>query len=72
MKQQVIHASRVVSGGLVVAALAFGVSQAMAAPKPDLASARICDPGRCEEECVANGALWGTCTSRMICECYYP
>lgn len=49
--------------------LAFGASQAFAAPSA--AGARLaCDDFTCDEMCIANGYSAGMCNYKGLCRCY--
>ncbi len=62
-------------GGLVVAALGFGASQAVAEPVPAAENERCTSEthSMCRENCIAEGSEGGRCIVQWgvtMCECY--
>lgn len=66
---------RIVFGTLVVGALGFGASQAVAEPVPAAATERCTSEmhSDCRGNCIAEGYLGGRCIVQWgvtMCECY--
>jgi hypothetical protein len=69
--------TRGIRGGLfgagVMAVLAFGGTQAAAAPSSAGAGdeARACNPTGCNASCRAQGGISGRCTDAGLCACFF-
>ena len=67
MKRSIQLLSRSLYAAALLGALAFGATEALAAPAQDLASKRpICDPVECNNRCGG----YGICDSHWGCLCW--
>ncbi|HEY0015684.1 MAG TPA: hypothetical protein VGC13_05175 [Longimicrobium sp.] len=57
-------------GLAMVAALAFGASQAAAAPAAEKSAERACGPTWCNNICIRGGFEGGYCYGGYDCVCY--
>ncbi|HEX7241445.1 MAG TPA: hypothetical protein VF263_14305 [Longimicrobiaceae bacterium] len=62
------HARRWIWAAGVAGALAFGATQATAAPEAESRALR-CDLGECNTRCKAAGYAYGSCATD-ICRCF--
>ncbi|HST63288.1 MAG TPA: hypothetical protein VLK84_31545 [Longimicrobium sp.] len=61
---------RVVFGTATAAALAFGGTQALAAPAPAAQAQAVCTPELCNQFCAVLTGFTGACNARGICVCF--
>jgi hypothetical protein len=61
---------RAVFGTATAAALAFGGTQALAAPAPVAQAEAVCTPEVCNQICAVLTGFTGWCNSRGICVCF--
>ncbi|HEX2095482.1 MAG TPA: hypothetical protein VHG28_24010 [Longimicrobiaceae bacterium] len=70
MARLILGARNALFGLGVLGALAFGVSQASAAPQVS-DTAASCHNGHCDAYCKSIGAVFGMCRDDQVCECTF-